>query len=306
MANAQNGTALSVLHRFIMRWASIPITLSNLTLANTLPVGQSFLWHRYPVEVGLDGSEEPVSPEEFSRAVDQPPRVVRLRQTPSHLYYTAIYPDSLAAEADCDLAATRRWLHDYFQLDHDLDTLYTQWRRLDPYLFGKVELNDRAIGVRLLRQDPWECLVAYVWSRCLWFCPLIDTSFITSTNNHISRITSLLHKLSHRYSPRLLQHHQRDYHLFPPPHVFPVAIEPTLREMGFGYRASFLESSLATLRTRFGSEPGQIERGLLEWRAEEVDTVRNHLLELKGVGRKVADCVMLMCLDQVRTIWQLQ
>lgn len=35
------------------------------------------------------------------------------------------------------------------------------------------------------------------------------------------------------------------------------------------------------------------------WRDEDVDIVRENLIALKGVGRKVADCVMLMCLDKV-------
>lgn len=125
-------------------------------------------------------------------------------------------------------------------------------------------------------------------------------SFITSTNNHISRISSLMHKLTRAYSPQLLTHDDQTYHLFPSPDAFPSPVETQLRDMGFGYRAGFLESSIATLRAKFGDQPGQIEAGLAEWRTQDVDFVREQLLELKGVGRKVADCVMLMCLDQVR------
>jgi hypothetical protein len=92
------------------------------------------------------------------------------------------------------------------------------------------------------------------------------------------------------------------YHLFPPPHILPAELETTLRELGFGYRAGFIESSLATLRAEFGAEPRDIEKGLETLRMTEVDVVRDKLLALKGVGRKVADCVMLMCLDQVSGI----
>jgi N-glycosylase/DNA lyase len=89
------------------------------------------------------------------------------------------------------------------------------------------------------------------------------------------------------------------YHLFPGPHLFPATLEQTLRDLGFGYRAGFLESSLATLRAEFGENEGDVERGLEGWRSGDVDVVREKLIGLKGVGRKVADCVMLMCLDQV-------
>jgi N-glycosylase/DNA lyase len=147
------------------RWSSIPITLSNLTLANTLPVGQSFLWHRYPIPSSTDaeaGSSEPGPPptEEFSRAIDNPPRVIRLRQTPTQLQYSVIYPNTQSEEFDKAQTATRAWIKDYFQLDHDLDALYREWSRRDPDLFGKIDISGKAVGVRLLRQDPWECLVA--------------------------------------------------------------------------------------------------------------------------------------------------
>jgi hypothetical protein len=130
---------------------------------------------------------------------------------------------------------------------------------------------------------------------------IADASFITSTNNHISRITSLMHKLTQKYSAPLLTYDNRTYHLFPSPLAIPSELESELRLMGFGYRASFLESSLATLRQEFGSGPGEIESGLLGWRKGEMIEVRDKLLGLKGVGRKVADCVMLMCLDRVRS-----
>lgn len=132
------------------------MSLSNLTISNTLPVGQSFLWHRRTV------GEEAV--EEFSRAVDNPPRVVCLRQTPTDLYYTAIHPTVDATEEDFRLGWTRRWLEDYFHLDKhpDLPALYANWRQSDPGLFGRVEIDQRAVGVRLLRQDPWECLLRWV------------------------------------------------------------------------------------------------------------------------------------------------
>jgi len=138
------------------RWSSIPITLSNLTLANTLPVGQSFLWHRHPIpEAGTSEASE-----EFSRAVDNPPRVVRLRQTSTHLQYSAVYPNVSSEEQDKALSATSNWIRDYFQLDYDLDNLYKEWTARDPNLFGKIDVSGKAVGVRLLRQDPWECLVA--------------------------------------------------------------------------------------------------------------------------------------------------
>ncbi|WVO22025.1 uncharacterized protein IAS62_003345 [Cryptococcus decagattii] len=212
-------------------WASVRMDPRNLSLANTLPVGQAFLWHRHP----LPATAPPF--EEYSRAIHSPPRVVCLRQSPTHIYYTAVYPSGSVPEPDTSFHLTRQWLEDYFQLVKypDLETMYLDWRRRDPELFGKVHVNDRATGVRVLRQDPWECLLA---------------------------------------------------------------LEKSLRDLGFGYRAPFIEASLLLLRNKFGDKEGNIEAGLMGWRDEDVDIVRENLIALKGVGRKVADCVMLMCLDK--------
>lgn len=142
-------------------WSSIPICPTNLTLANTLLVGQSFLWHRHTIShVGPSTPQQPF--EEYSRVIHNLSRVVCLRQSPTTLYYTAIHPTATAANRDLQQGTTKRWLEDYFQLASypDLAAMYLDWRNRDPALFGKTELDNRATGVRVLRQDPWECLVA--------------------------------------------------------------------------------------------------------------------------------------------------
>ncbi|EIW69462.1 hypothetical protein TREMEDRAFT_68703 [Tremella mesenterica DSM 1558] len=263
-------------------WGSIPTTLSNLSLSNTLPVGQSFLWHKRTLPAA--GPDEPL--EEYSRAIRNPCRVIFLRQSIHRLHYVSLLPDGSTSKDE----ETRQWLEDYFQLVNypDLSLLYKEWRDRDTELFGKIEFDKKAIGVRVLRQDPWECLI----------------SFITSTNNHITRISSLMHKLSINYSKPLFTIEQFEgsssitYHPFPIPEDFPDSFETNLRQLGFGYRASFIESSIKSLRQQFGSNPGSIEKGLVDLRKKDLDVIGECLISLKGVGRKVADCVMLMSLDQ--------
>jgi len=136
------------------------MSLSNLTLANTLPVGQSFLWYRHSLpDQGPSDLTQPI--EEYSRVILNPPRVICLRQSPTDLYYTAIEPRRPAEVEGKD--TNKLWLEDYFHLKRypDLSEMYSVWRGRDPGLFGKTELDSRAIGVRVLRQDPWECLIAY-------------------------------------------------------------------------------------------------------------------------------------------------
>jgi N-glycosylase/DNA lyase len=103
------------------------------------------------------------------------------------------------------------------------------------------------------------------------------------------------------------------YRLFPPPSK--LADDPqldlTLRTLGFGYRAGFIVNSLALLITEHGC-PGLgecevdgsrdcngVEAFLRRLRSVPEAEWRNELIRLKGVGRKVADCIGLMSMDRV-------
>lgn len=165
-------------------WSYLPLSPSDVNLSNTLPVGQSFLWHRHtiPNHSSSSGSsssgEVGEQEEEFSRVVLDPPRVVLLRQSRRlrRIYYTGIHPSDGAEEQDRREGITKRWLEDYLQLNKvaDLPGLYTEWAERDPGLFGRavpVPKNfdmdmdkdfggGRGEGIRVLRQDPWECLIA--------------------------------------------------------------------------------------------------------------------------------------------------
>ena len=166
LARCLTSSAVSSLMRphrppFPSGWSSISMSPADLSIVNTLPVGQSFLWHRHLV-VYEDTCETTSPVEEYARAINGPARVVCLRQSSTKLYFTAIHPTAAATAEDLEKGTTRQWLEEYFQLRtySNLTAMYTEWRRRDPELFGMTELDGRAIGVRLLRQDPWECLIA--------------------------------------------------------------------------------------------------------------------------------------------------
>lgn len=141
----------------ISLWLTRKRWIRSGLLIPRLPVGQSFVWHRRWL---------PDSSEEYSRAVRtaEASWVVCLRQSSTDLFFTAVHPTPEATSSDKELGLTRRWLEDYFQIQQypALPALYEDWRTRDPVFFSKIELDQRTVGVRVLRQDPWECLVAYV------------------------------------------------------------------------------------------------------------------------------------------------
>lgn len=104
---------------------------------------------------------------------------------------------------------------------------------------------------------------------------------------------------------------KRIYHPFPPPSVLAAPeIVAKLRSLGFGYRADFIQKTarmlVETHRTAADTSADSREAGevwLEGLRNMATEDAREELLKFVGVGRKVADCVMLMSLDKVCPIF---
>ncbi|PSR94115.1 hypothetical protein PHLCEN_2v4543 [Hermanssonia centrifuga] len=126
--------------------------------------------------------------------------------------------------------------------------------------------------------------------------------------------------LCQQFSPPLLKlpppHVQSDdecitttYHAFPRPSVLAAPeVSNVLRSLGFGYRAAFIQRTakmlvdaqgISTLST-VSLEPAEL--WLRTLRKMNTAEARVELLKFVGVGRKVADCVLLMSLDKTEVV----
>lgn len=223
----------------------------------------------------------PESPAHTLRTCALRGRILTLRQDATHLHYRSIFPASSSASSSFSSSSddddTAELLHDYFNLSHSLSTLYTQWSRSDPNFLSK---SARLSGVRMLRQDPWETVV----------------SFICSSNNNIARISGMVWSLCGAWGEALGEAGGVVYHDFPPPgKLTGDGVEKMLRELGFGYRARYIAATAKIVDER---GVGWLE-GL---RREGYRDAHEALLELPGVGPKVADCVCLMSLDKAEAV----
>jgi N-glycosylase/DNA lyase len=94
------------------------------------------------------------------------------------------------------------------------------------------------------------------------------------------------------------------FHPFPPPSRLSAPdVAATLRSLGFGYRADFIQKTAKMLVDAHGVSAKRDdgpEKWLRSLRSISTADAREELLKLMGVGRKVADCVLLMSLDKVR------
>jgi len=158
-------------------------------------------------------------------------------------------------------------------------------------------------GVRLLRQDPWENLL----------------SFLCSQNNHQRRIAGMVDALCHAYGERIpVMARTPDGDELPAEWrargsgflcSFPTAAalrrraeDAKLRELGFGYRAKFIAAmAQAVPKSAGGAFASMPDGGFSAFVASQptVAEQRALLTALPGVGRKVADCVLLFAYDRL-------
>lgn len=142
---------------------------------------------------------------------------------------------------------------DYF----DLDTDYSELKRRFSEDKTLAEACRFAGGIRLLRQDAWECLI----------------SFIISQNNNIPRIKGIISRLCDNYGH------------FPTPDELSEETPDTLAYLRSGFRAKYLCD--AAKRTASGSTD------LSAIRSMPIGDARSELKKICGVGPKVAECVLL-------------
>ena len=122
-------------------------------------------------------------------------------------------------------------------------------------------------------------------------------AFICSSNNNITRISSMVEKMCVTYGRKLGHYKDKEYFTFPLPETLAAeGVEQTLRSLGFGYRAEYIHK---TAKLLVNERP----KGWLE-SLHDLPYLEAHtaLLELAGVGAKVADCVCLMGLDKLEAV----
>ena len=152
---------------------------------------------------------------------------------------------------------TEEWVRTYFNLDQDLSGLYGLLDadpKLSPFL-------RQFRGLRIIRQDPWEALAC----------------FILSQNNNTRRIQKIYRGLSRTFSEGGLG--------FPEPSRIARSTEAFLRSLGLGYRAPFLLESARQIVRKHG--------WFCDIASLDYERACAQLLQLPGVGPKVADCILL-------------
>lgn len=152
---------------------------------------------------------------------------------------------------------------EFFGLDDDLTAVRRSLGR-DPVLRAALR---RVPGLRLLRQEPWECTLA----------------FICSAWSNIPRITQNLEALACLFG-RPLVHDGVTGHALPRPGE--LADARRLRRVRLGYRARYVLAASGTVRSAW----------LHSLRRLPIEDARRAVRSIPGVGVKIAECILLFSL----------
>lgn len=211
--------------------------IKNFNLNYTLNCGQVFRWNF----TGRD----------WVGVVEN--SAVRVKQ----INRTLIFETDLESEA----------VSNYFRLEDDLEEIYR--------CIAKDRDIERAIelfrGLRLLRQDPWECLI----------------SFMCSSASNIPRIQNVIENLCKSLGSSICE----GYFGFPAPEQLSCVTERELRNCGLGFRAPFVLEAAKLIAGE--------EIDLHRLKAMDYVSAKRELKAIKGVGDKIADCVLLFSCDKL-------
>lgn len=116
--------------------------------------------------------------------------------------------------------------------------------------------------------------------------PIVETiiSFIISANNNIPRIQKIINSICMHFGKNC-----GGYYAFPTLKELAKITVQDFKNFGCGYRAEYLVDTIKKLNTTFDVE---------ELKTLDTNLARQKLLTLKGVGPKVADCILLFGLGK--------
>lgn len=219
---------------------TVVLPLQDYDLTTTLTSGQAFRW--YPAGEAWDGVIEG--------------RWVRLRSDGARLLAETAGPvDSWS------------WLEEYLALNEDLEAVLRTFPADEPLRAAVAQCR----GLRLLRQEPWECLA----------------SFILSSTKQIVQIQQCVALLAQRYGDAIAGPPDSavDLRTFPSAQRLATVEESELRQCKMGFRARYLRAAAVAVAE------GRLDLQAL--RTLDTPAAREALTALPGVGPKIANCVLL-------------
>lgn len=180
---------------------------------------------------------------------------------------------SVASSATEDAAQLTAFLRHYLDIERDVPSILSAVDT-DAYIHRAIQ---QLWGMRILNQELWETLA----------------SFILSQNNNVPRIRGIIRRLSERFGEKLTLESYVDYS-FPTAAALAAAEIDELLACGTGYRAGYLKGAAQVVVSG--------ELSLPELKRLPYPEAKRELMQRKGIGEKVADCICLFSLGHLEAL----
>jgi N-glycosylase/DNA lyase len=162
----------------------------------------------------------------------------------------------------------REFVSDFFRLEDDYKTIINSISK-DEFMRKVIVQN---YGMRIMRQDPWECLISY----------------LCSARNKIPKIKQNLSMISKTFGSPISHH---DYEGFSFPKPGRISNHEALRACKIGFRSEFIHQVNKNID----------EKRLIDLRNASYEDAKSELTKIKGIGDKIADCISLFSLDKLHS-----
>lgn len=213
--------------------------INNLDLDNTICCGQIFRYEKL---------------EDNSYIVILKDRVVKLKYIDNKLYIDSNNVNNI-----------ENVIREYLDLDRDYISIIENIKECDDIL-GKY--LDRSIGLKMIKQDPIECIVSYIISQ----------------NNSVRNIKNSLDLISYKFGDKVM-FLNKEYYLFPSIDKLSKISLDEFRECKVGFRDRYLVDIISDI-----VENRLNVNYIFEMNSE--DSLR-YLMSFRGIGMKVASCILL-------------
>ena len=156
------------------------------------------------------------------------------------------------------------WQH-FFDMDTDYEKITDELVKSDDIMKTAAEFGK---GIHILKQDIFETII----------------SFIISQNNNIPRIKKIINSLCANFGKEITVGDNK-YYAFPTAEDLRSATVSDLDVIKAGFRAKYIVDAVEKILSE--------EVDLKKIDTLSYDEAKNELMKIKGIGPKVADCVLL-------------
>jgi len=162
---------------------------------------------------------------------------------------------------------------DFLDIDRDYKKIFETLRQKDEIL---KKASDFCPGIRIIKQDPFECLI----------------SFIISANNNIPRIKKTIERLCENFGEKII-YKDKIYYSFPSVERIANLTLDDLEVIKSGFRAKYILGAAKKILS------GEINLDLIY--DMTLSESSEYLQNIKGVGAKIAACVLLFAYNKLES-----